>query len=301
MTYSIVARDPETGRFGIAVQSHYLGVGPVVPWLEAGVGGVATQASVNVSFGPIGLELLRSGRSAEEVVAALVASDETPQVRQLGVVDSRGRAAAHTGSDTIPAAGHLVRDGFTVQGNLLERDTCWPAMAEAYESGLAAGAPFVERLLRALEAAEREGGDVRGRQSAAIQVVDATLRPAAWRGRLMDIRIEDHPDPVPELRRLVTLQLAYNLLDEEGDAAKAGMAGAERYARAREMAPDAYELVFWRGIELAVAGDVAAGRRELEVAFAADVRWRTTLGHLADAGREGVTAELAEQLLGADG
>lgn len=296
MTYSIVARDPETGRFGVAVQSHYLGVGPVVPWLEAGVGAVATQASVNISFGPLGLELLRAGRTAHEALAALVASDDRPEVRQLGVVDAEGRAAAHTGAECIPACGHLVRDGFTVQGNLLERETCWPAMAAAYEAGLAAGEPFVERLLLALEAAELEGGDVRGRQSAAIMVVDAALQPAPWRGRLMDLRIEDHPDPVPELRRIVTLQLAYQLLDDEGEAAKAGRSAAERYAEARRRAPDAYELVFWRGVELATAGDVEAGRHEMAIAVAADSRWRTTLQHLADARREGVTPELAAEL-----
>lgn len=297
MTYSIVARDPETGRFGIAVQSHYLGVGPVVPWLEAGVGAVATQASVNISFGPMGLEMLRAAVAAEAVVAALVASDELARVRQLGVVDSEGRAAAHTGPECIPACGHLVRDGFTVQGNLLERDSCWPAMAAAYERGLAEGAPFVERLLRAMEAAEAEGGDVRGRQSAALMVVAAEPQAAPWRGRLMDLRIEDHPDPVPELRRIVTMQLAYNLLDDEGDAAKAGTSAAERYELARQMSPDAYELVFWKGVELAAGGDVEAGRRELQIAFAADARWRTTLQHLAEAHREGVTAELAELLL----
>ncbi|HTE65645.1 MAG TPA: DUF1028 domain-containing protein [Candidatus Binatia bacterium] len=297
MTYSIVARDPATGRFGVAVQSHYLGVGPVVPWLEAGVGAVATQASVNVSFGPIGLGLLRAGRSADAVVAALVASDDRPEVRQLGVVDAEGRAAAHTGAECIPACGHLVRDGFTVQGNLLERETCWPAMATAYEAALSAGEPLVERLLRAMEAAEGEGGDVRGRQSAAIMVVDSVAHAAAWRGRLMDLRIEDHPDPVPELRRIVTLQLAYELLDPEGEAAKAGRNVEERYAEARRLAPDAHELVFWRGLELATGGDVAAGQRELAIAFAADARWRTTLEHLAAAGREGVTPELAAQLL----
>jgi uncharacterized Ntn-hydrolase superfamily protein len=297
MTFSIVARDPETGRLGVAVQSHYLGVGPVVPWLEAGVGAIATQASVNVSFGPVGLELLRAGRSAGEVVAALLASDERPEVRQLGVVDASGRAAAHTGAACIPACGHLVRDGFTVQGNLLERETCWPAMAAAYEAALAAGEPLVERMLRAMEAAEGEGGDVRGRQSAAIMVVDSAPHPAAWRGRLMDLRIEDHPDPVPELRRIVTMQLAYNLLDEEGEAAAAGRSVAERYAEARGLAPDAYELVFWRGVELATGGDVAAGRRELAIAIAADARWRTTLEHMAAAGREGVTPELAAELL----
>jgi uncharacterized Ntn-hydrolase superfamily protein len=280
----------------VAVQSHYLGVGPVVPWLEAGVGAIATQAQVNISFGPIGLELLRAGRTAEEVVAACLAGDEQPAVRQLGVVDTQGNAAAHTGADCIPACGHLVREGFTVQGNLLERETCWPAMAAAYEAALAEEAPFVERLLRALEAAEREGGDVRGRQSAAIMVVSAELQQAAWRGRLMDLRIEDHPDPVPELRRIVTMQLAYGLMDDEGDAAKAGTSGDERYAQAMQMAPDAYELAFWWGLELAKRGDLAAARRELRIAFDADTRWRTTLDHLAGAGQQGMSRELEAQL-----
>lgn len=297
MTYSIVARDPETGRFGVAVQSHFLGVGAVVPWLEPGIGAIATQASVNIAFGPIGLEMLRAGVAADAVVAALVASDELASVRQVGVVDSQGRAAAHTGVECIPACGHLVRDGFTVQGNLLERDSCWPAMAAAYERGMAEGAPFVERLLRALEAAEAEGGDVRGRQSAAIMVASGELKAAAWRGRLMDMRIEDHPDPVPELRRIVTMQLAYDLSDDDGEAARAGQSSAERYARARQLAPEASELVFWRGVELATGGDMDGGLRELQIAFAADSRWRTTLQHLADAGREGVTPELAASLL----
>ena len=299
MTYSIVARDPETGRFGIAVQSHFLGVGPVVPWLEAGVGAVATQASVNTAFGPMGLELLRSGTSAEQTVAALLAGDENPQVRQLGVVDARGRAAAHTGSETIPAAGHLVRDGFTVQGNLLLSDTCWPAMAAAYEQGLADGAPFVERLLLTMEAAEREGGDVRGRQSAAIIVVDAALHARSWRGHglVMDMSIEDHPDPVPELRRIVTLQIAYDMLDDDGDEAKAGKSADERYAEVRRIAPDAYELVFWQALELAKRGDLSGARREMAIAVAADDSWRRTLEHLGEGRREGLTPELATELL----
>jgi len=303
MTYSIVARDPQTGRFGVAVQSHFLGVGPVVPWLEAGVGAIATQASVNTAFGPIGLELLRAGSSAEQVVAAVLAGDETPQIRQLGVVDALGRAAAHTGTETIPAAGHLVRDGFTVQGNLLLSDTCWPAMAAAYEEGLAVGEPFVERLVRALEAAEGEGGDVRGRQSAAIIVVESQPHPRAWRGHglVMDLRIEDHPNPVPELRRLVTLQLAYDVLDDDGDAAKAGASEEERYAEARRLAPEAYELVFWMALEMAKRGDLAAARREMALAVAADESWKRTLEHLADGGREGMTPELVAELLKAEG
>jgi uncharacterized Ntn-hydrolase superfamily protein len=296
MTYSIVARDPETGRLGVAVQSHYLGVGPVVPWLEPGVGAIATQAQVDVSYGPIGLELLRNGRKAAQVVAALIASDLTPQIRQVGVVDAEGGAAAFTGTDTIPAAGHLVGDGFTVQGNLLERDTCWPAMATAYEAALGEGLPFSERLLRALEAADGEGGDVRGRQSAAIRIVEATLQPAPWKGRLLDARVDDHPDPVPELRRLVNLYESYALFDEDGDAARAGRSEADRYAEARRRTPEAMELVFWMGIEHAKRGELDAARRELQIAFAADSHWRTTLQHLADAGREGMTPELATQL-----
>jgi uncharacterized Ntn-hydrolase superfamily protein len=269
----------------------------VVPWLEAGVGAVATQASVNVAFGPIGLELLRSGMSAEQTVAALVAGDESPQIRQLGVVDAEGRAAAYTGAECIPAAGHLLGEGFTVQGNLLARDTCWPAMAAAYDSSMTEGVPFVERLLRVMEAAEREGGDVRGRQSAAIMIVDGAPRQAAWRGLLMDMRIEDHPDPVPELRRIVTLQLAYDLLNDEGDAAKAGVSADDRYAEARRMAPDAYELAFWQALELAKRGDLAGARREMAIAVAADESWRHTLDHLAEARREGMTVELAAELL----
>jgi uncharacterized Ntn-hydrolase superfamily protein len=300
MTYSIVARDPQTGRFGVAVQSHYLGVGPVVPWLEAGIGAIATQASVNVAFGPTGLELLRAGSSAEQVIAAVLAGDDSPQIRQIGVVDAAGRTASHTGTDCIPAAGHLVRDGFTVQGNLLASPTCWPAMAAAYEEALAAGEPFVERLLRALEAAEREGGDVRGRQSAAIMVADAALQQAPWRGRLMDLRIEDHADPVPELRRIVTVQLAYELTNDEGDAAKAGRSAEDRYAEARRLAPDAYELVFWRAVELANAGDMVGARHEMAVAVAADESWRHTLEHLAEGGREGITSEIAAALLAAE-
>jgi len=294
MTYSIVARDAATGRFGIAVQSHAFTVGPIVPWAEAGVGAIATQAFVNVSFGPIGLEMLRNGWSAKRVVAALVAGDDQSEQRQIGVIDAQGGVAAYSGSACIPAFGHILGDGFTVQGNLLERDDVWRSMAPAYEAASSAGQPFSERLLVALEAAEAAGGDVRGRQSAAILIAEGALQPATWRGRLMDLRVEDHHDPVPELRRLVNLWEAQALLDDEGDAAKAGMDEAERYAEARRRAPEFAELAFWAGVELANRGEIDAGRRELAVAFAADVRWRTTLKHMAG-GR--VERTLAEKLL----
>jgi uncharacterized Ntn-hydrolase superfamily protein len=295
MTYSIVARDPATGRFGIAVQSHAFTVGPIVPWAEAGVGAIATQATVNVAFGPIGLEMLRNGWSAERVVAALVAGDEHPEIRQVGVVDGEGRSAAHTGADCILACGHVLGEGFTVQGNLLERDEVWRSMAPAYEAALRAGEPLGERLLRALEAAEAAGGDVRGRQSAAILIVGGEPAPAAWRGRRMDLRVEDHPDPVPELRRLVNLWEAQDLLDDESDAARGGTSEAERYAEARRLAPEFWELTFWTAIEMAKRGELEEARREMAAAVAAEPRWRTTLEHLAAGGR--VDPELAGQLL----
>jgi uncharacterized Ntn-hydrolase superfamily protein len=296
MTYSIVARDPLTGRFGVAVQSHAYTVGPIVPWLEAGVGAVATQATVNVSFGPVAVEMLRNGWSADRVVAALVAGDERPETRQIGVVDTQGRAAAHTGAACILACGHVVGDGFTTQGNLLERDEVWQALAPAYEAALAEEQPFAERLLRALEAAEAAGGDVRGSQSAAIVIVDAELRAAPWRGVSMDLRVEDNPDPVPELRRLVNLWEAQALLDEEGDAARAGASSAERYAEARRRAPDFWELAFWTALEMAERGEMEAAQREMASAMAADAHWRRTLEHMAAGGR--VDAEVARALLG---
>jgi uncharacterized Ntn-hydrolase superfamily protein len=171
-------------------------------------------------------------------------------------------------------------------------------MAAAYEDALAAGEPFVERLLRALEAAEREGGDVRGRQSAALMLVEAAVQPAAWRGRHINVRIDDHPDPLPELRRIVTLEIAYELRNDEGDAAKAGVNAEDRYAEARRLAPDAYELVFWRAVELANAGDLEAARREMAVAVAADLAWRRTLERLAQGRPQGITPEIAAALLG---
>jgi uncharacterized Ntn-hydrolase superfamily protein len=298
VTYSIVARDPVSGRFGVAVQSHYLSVGPVVPWLEAGVGAVATQATVNVSFGPIALEMLRAGWEAERIVAALVAGDPGAAQRQLGVVDSEGRAAAHTGTQCILACGHHVGEGYATQGNLLRSDAVWQALAPAFEAARDEGLPFWEQLMRALEAAEAAGGDVRGSQSAAIQIVEGQSRGGAWRGRVMDLRVEDHPQPVAELRRILTVDRAYALLDEEGDAAKAGRSEAERYAESRELAPDAMELVFWTALEHAKAGRWDEARREMAVAFGAPdgANWRATLEHLRDGGRE--DRALVDELLG---
>jgi uncharacterized Ntn-hydrolase superfamily protein len=279
LTYSIIARDPSAGRLGVAVQSHALAVGRSVPWIEAGVGAVATQAS----FGPDGLARLRVGQAPAEVVTALLAADDRPTFRQLAIIDAHGRTAAATGAGCVPAAGHLGGDGYSVQGNMLASESCLSAMAEAYERS--AGSPFSERLLLTLEAAEAAGGDVRGRQSAAIVIADPAPTATPWRGVVLDIRLVDHDDPLGELRRLVNLTESYELLDETGEAAATGRPRAERYAEARRRAPEAVGLAFRVAIELANAGDLEAARREMRAAVEADPRWGVALRRYDAAGR----------------
>lgn len=283
MTYSIVARDASSGQIGIAVQSHALAVGRSVPWVEAGVGAVATQALTNASFGPRGLELLRVGRDPANVVAELLASDDRPELRQVAVIDRHGTTAAATGTSCVPFAGHVAGSGYSVQGNMLASDGCLDAMAMQYEQSVVAELPLSERLLQALEAAEAAGGDVRGRQGAAILIANPTPEPAPWRGIALDIRLVDHPDPVGELRRLVNLSESHALLDD--DVADASRPRIERYREAMARAPEADGLAFRIGIELANQGDLEGARREMRVAVAADGRWREALRRYDLAGR----------------
>src|SRR5437660_8040749 len=219
MTYSIVARDGETGELGVAVQSHYFQVGPVVPWALAGVGAVATQSMVNVSFGPLGVEYMRLGYTAEQALKALLAADSQPESRQVALVDAAGNVAVHTGAKCIPAAGHRTGDGFSCQANLMEKDTVWDAMHEAYNS---TDAPLAERMMAALDAAEAEGGDIRGKQSAARLVVSGKPTGRSWEDRVIEIRVEDAPDPLPELRRLLRVKRAYMALNDADRGADGG-------------------------------------------------------------------------------
>lgn len=274
-TYSIVARDAESGQMGVAVQSHWFSVGSVVPWAEAGVGAVATQSFVEPSYGPLGLTLMSAGRSASEALSALVTTDEGQAVRQVAMVDAQGRVATHTGSKAVAAAGHHMGDGYSVQANMMEKDTVWGAMAKAYEN---AEGDLAERLLIALEAAESEGGDIRGKQSAAILVVAATSSGKPWEDRIFDLRVEDHPQPVPELRRLVQLNRAYQKLNE-GDEwlAKKDMQGAlSCYQAALTLAPDPAtngEVPFWVGVTLVSVEEVNQALPYLQRAYRQDPRW----------------------------
>ncbi len=203
-TFSIVARDPNTGELAIAVQSKFLAVGSAVPWAKANVGAVATQAWANVSYGPRGLELLEQGLSAQEAVDRLISEDEGREHRQLGIVDSKGNAAAYTGEKCMHWAGHRVGAGYTCQGNILVSESTVDAMAETYEQS--GHLPhLVDRVLTALAAAQHAGGDSRGKQSAAVYVVRENGGYGGYNDRLVDLRVDDHPEPIEELQRLLAL------------------------------------------------------------------------------------------------
>ncbi len=278
-----MARDAATGELGVAVQSHWFSVGSSVAWAEAGVGAVATQSFIDPSYGPLGLALMRAGRSAPDALKGLLLADEGRDVRQVAMIDASGRVAAHTGAKCIPAAGDFVGEGFSVQANLMEKDTVWPAMAKAFES---TRGDLADRMLAALEAAEAQGGDIRGRQSAALLVVKGTSSGRPWQERLFDLRVEDHVSPVTELRRLVTLQRAYNLMNA-GDLAveKKDDAGAlKAYSAAGAMVPDNAEMAYWHAVALVNMGRVDESLPVFAKAFRLHPKWRDLTPRLPKAG-----------------
>jgi uncharacterized Ntn-hydrolase superfamily protein len=293
MTYSIVARDKETGEFGVAVQSHYFQVGPVVPWAVAGVGAVATQSMVNVSFGPLGIDYMSAGYTAEQALKALLAGDTEPQSRQVSLVDAKGNVATHTGDRCIPAAGHRIGDGFSCQANLMEKDTVWDAMFEAYTNSKE---PLAERMLAALDAAEAEGGDIRGKQSAAMLVVSGRPTGRPWEDRVIELRVEDAPDPLAELRRLLRVKRAYMALgDADHGAGEADQAlAAGKLQEALALAPEMVEIAFWGGLGMAQQGMVDAGCELMMRAVNKDHRWIETLHRLVAADR--LSADLAKEV-----
>lgn len=303
-TYSIVALDPDTGDLGVAVQSHYLGVGSVVTWAEPGVGAVATQSFVEVSYGPLGLALMRAGKSATDALAGLVASDSRSEVRQVAMIDAHGNVAAHTGGKCIAEAGHRTGTNYSTQANMMLRATVWDAMAEAFE---ASKGDLAERLLVALEAAEDEGGDVRGKQSAALLVVSGNRGDPVWSNRLFDLHVEDHPLPLKELRRLVTMARAYKLGDKAEAALidpslgdKAFEIAAGQFGEAAEMmrgASDNPELSFWYAVALASSGRAEDSLPIFKQVFGFDPNWRELLPRLVQPGLFPDDQELITRIL----
>lgn len=294
-TYSIVARDATTGQIGVAVQSHWFSVGALVSWAEAGVGAVATQSFVDPSYGKLGLDLMRAGRTPPDALRALLAGDEGRDVRQVAMIDAQGKVAAHTGAKNIESAGHKTGDGFSVQANMMLNEKVWPAMAAAFEKSRG---DLAERMLAALEAAESVGGDIRGRQSAAIVVVSGKSTGKPWADRLLDLRVEDHPAPLVELRRLVTLQRAY-LHMNEGDLAteaKDNERALREYSAAAKLAPGNLEMMYWHAVALVNMGRLDESLPMFRKIFAADKNWRELTRRLPKAGL--IAAEAAEKIAG---
>ena len=282
-TFSIVARDPNTGELGVAVQSHWFSVGPIVAWAEAGVGAVATQSFVDPSYGKNGLELMRGGRSAPDTLKELLAKDDGREVRQVAMIDAQGRVDAWTGKNDIQAAGHIVGTNFSVQANLMLNDKVWPAMARAFEN---TKGDLAERMLAALDAAQAAGGDIRGRQSAAIIVVTGKPTGQAWKDRTFDLRVDDSPEPLQELRRLVKLQRAYNHMNA-GDLAveKKDNEGALReYGAAEKLVPDNAEMIYWHAVALVNMGRVDESLPLFRKVFAMDRNWVTLTPRLPKSG-----------------
>jgi uncharacterized Ntn-hydrolase superfamily protein len=280
-TYSIVAHDRTTGEMGIAVQSHWFAAGTGVIWAEPGVGVVAVQSDADPWYGG-GLERLRAGDSASAALAAMLAKGPRPETHQLALVDRWGGVVAHTGGDCLAEAGHIVGPDFSVQANMMLNDTVWPAMAEAFTR---ATGPLAERMLAALDAAEACGGDLRGRQAAAIMVVRPEATGNRRRDRPVDLRVEDHPEPLDELRRLLTIRRAVDRADRAFDLMSAGdyPAAAAEFGEAVRIAPGMLEFKAWQGWALLKSGDVAAATGCVRGVLALEREWAVLYRRLAQA------------------
>ncbi len=259
---------------GVAVQSHWFSVGSIVTWAEAGVGAIATQSFVEPAYGPRGLEAMRKGTPAPDALRQLIAADNQREVRQVAFIDAQGRVAAHTGKLAIIAAGHHVGNQYSVQANLMANDKVWPAMAQAYESSKG---DLADRMLAALEAGQRVGGDIRGKQSAAILIVKAKSTGRPWEGadRVFDLRVEDSAEPIPELRRLVRYQRAYAHANrgDELVADKKIEQALKEYSEAGRLAPEVLELPFWQAVTLASIGREADAAPIFRAVFAKEPYW----------------------------
>jgi len=295
-TYSIVAIDRDANEMGVAVQSCYFVVGPTVIWVEPGVGAVATQAYVDVSYGPLGLALLRGGKTAPQALQALLEADPERELRQVAMVDVRGNVAVHTGKRATPAAGHRTGPDYSAQGNLLANERVWQAMGEAFEGTKGS---LAERFLAALEAAEAEGGDLRCRQSAAMKIVRVRPEGADWQNVVLDLRVDDHPEPVRELRRLYKIWQGIRLFwFEAGRRMEQGdIDGAQRaFEQAVALAPEKTEWRFWHALRLIEHGRVQQGIEILKALVAREPQYRTLWERLPGTGRFRIDPQVWEQV-----
>ncbi|MFD3002326.1 DUF1028 domain-containing protein [Pontibacter toksunensis] len=295
-TYSIVARDPKTGEMAVGVQSHWFSVGTAVPWAEAGVGAVATQSFTNKSFGPKGLALLKEGKSPEEALAILLADDEAREVRQVAIIDAQGRVAVHTGKQCIRYAGDITGKNFSVQANMMLNDKVWPAMAKAFERS--EGQPLAERVLLALQAGEQAGGDIRGRQSAALVVVPGQ-KVEPWENETINLRVDDAEQPLDELARLLKVYRAYEHMNKGDVAVEKGQMqlATQEYGAAEAMFPNNLEMKYWHAITLANNGQVEQAAKMLREIYKKDENWRELTSRLPEVGLLTVSKQNMEKLM----
>ena len=282
-TYSIVAYDERTGQFGVAVQSHWFSVGALVPWARAGVGAVATQSFVKVEYGPDGIALMESGKSAKEALNQLISKDSGQAVRQVAMIDNKGSVAAHTGENCIYAAGHKIGKNYSVQANLMEKETVWDAMAKAFEN---AQGDLATRMMSSLEAAENEGGDIRGKQSAAMLIVTGHPTGLPWEDIVMDIRVDDSRHPLKELKRLIRIHTAYqhaNKGDHYLEINEVEKALIE-YGLASELYPENPELPYWSAVTMVGMGKLDKALPIFSKVFKKEPRMRTMTPRIVDAG-----------------
>lgn len=272
-TYSIVAYDSVNGQMGVAVQSHWFSVGSVVTWAEAGVGVVATQSFVDVSYGPLGLDLMRGGKTAGQALQALLEIDDQREVRQVAMIDAHGNVAVHTGKKCLAEAGHQKGKDFSAQANIMEKRTVWPAMAKAYQN---TKGDLLRRLMAALKAAQAEGGDIRGKQSAAILIVPIKSQGQPWKEKIVDLRIDDNPQPLKEMERLIKVHRAYDHMNK-GDAylaLKDVTSALREYRTASKLYPENMEIMFWTAVTLADEGSVEEALPIFKNIFEKEPNWR---------------------------
>ncbi len=296
-TYSIVARDTLTGEMGVAVQSHWYSVGTIVTWGEAGVGVIATQSFVNPSFGPRGLALLKQGLTAKQVLDLLIESDDGRDVRQVGILDTKGNVASYTGKYCIDAAGNIIGNNFSTQANMMLNDKVWGAMANAFENSKG---PLEERLMLSLEAGENAGGDIRGKQSAAILVVKAESTNQPWLDRRVDIRIDDHPEPLIELRRILKVHTAYDHMNK-GDLAiehNDMELAMKEYSAAESMFPENEEMKYWHAVTLANIGKIDDSLPLFKEVFVKNSNWVKLTPRLIKSKLLNVDTESLEKIMG---
>ena len=283
-TYSIVAKDANTGEMAVGVQSHWFSVGTLVSWGKSGVGVVATQSFVNPSYGPNGIELMENGVSAEEALKNLTDKDEGRDFRQAAMLDVNGSVNAFTGEKCIESAGHFVGENFSVQANMMLNDEVIPAMKKAFQDN--SNLPLAERIIKVFEAAESVGGDIRGKQSAALIVVGAEKTSNVWEDKKIDLRVDDSSNPIKEIKRLLKVHRAYDHMNkgdlaiEENDMDKA----LSEYGKAQVLFPENHEMSFWKAIALLNNGKKEAARPILKKVFKENPNWKKLIYRLPKSG-----------------